>query len=307
MSLALLFPGQGSQHAGALPWLDRRPEVADILQLIAATLGADWRARLVDTAWATSNEVAQPLVTGLSTAAWQCVADRLPRPAVIAGYSVGELAAFAAAGVFDATAAMTLAGMRAHAMQRSTAGRSTGLLAVHAMTPQRLAPWQERHGLSLAIRLSGDSCIVGGLAACLDAAQAEMVAAGLRCTRLAINIASHTHWMTAAAAEFAQCLSSVRFAVPQVALVCDESATLSREPQVLAQCLAAQINSPILWDSCMDTIAERGVRCVLEIGSGSALSALWRNRYPDIPARSVDEFGSPEAISAWVDKTLSLR
>jgi [acyl-carrier-protein] S-malonyltransferase len=307
MSLALLFPGQGSQHAGALPWLDRRPEAADVLQLIAATLGTDWRARLRDAAWATSNEVAQPLVTGLGIAAWQCVADKLPRPAVIAGYSVGELAAFAAAGVFDATAAMALAGVRANAMQRSTAGRPTGLLAVHTMLPQRLEPWRERHRLSLAIRLSGDSCIVGGLASCLDAAQAELVAAGVRCTRLAINVASHTHWMTGAAAEFAQCLSSVRFAVPPVALVCDESATLSREPQVLARCLAAQIATPILWDSCMDTIAERGVRCVLEVGPGSALSALWRNRYADIPARSVDEFGSPEAISAWVDKALSRR
>jgi len=307
MSLALLFSGQGSQHAGALPWLDRRPEAADILQLIAATLGANWRARLVDTAWATSNEVAQPLITGLSIAAWQCLADKLPRPAVVAGYSVGELAAFAAAGVFDMTAAMTLAGVRANAMQRSTAGRPTGLLAVHAMTMQHLEPWRERHGLSLAIRLSGDSCIVGGLASSLDAAQAEFEAAGVRCTRLAINVASHTHWMAAAATEFAQCLSSLRFAVPQVALVCDESATLSREPQVLARSLAAQIAAPILWDSCMDTIAERGVGCVLEIGPGSALSALWRHRYADIPVRSADEFGSPEAISAWVDKTLSLR
>jgi [acyl-carrier-protein] S-malonyltransferase len=307
MSLALLFSGQGSQHAGALQWLDRRPEAADVLRLVAATLGADWRARMVDAAWATSNEVAQPLVTGLSLSAWHCVADKLPRPAVIAGYSVGELAAFAAAGVFDVTAAMTLAGVRADAMQRSTAGRPTGLLAVHAMTPQHLDRWRERHGLSLAIRLSGDSCIVGGLASSLEAAQAELAAAGVRCTRLAINVASHTHWMAAAAAEFARCLSSVRFAVPQMTLVCDESATLSREPQVLAQCLAAQIAAPILWDSCMDTIAERGVRCVLEIGPGSPLSALWRNRYPDIPARSVDEFGSPEGISTWVSKTLSLR
>jgi [acyl-carrier-protein] S-malonyltransferase len=305
MSLALLFPGQGSQHADALPWLGHRPEATDVLQLIAATLGADWRARLANTAWATSNEVAQPLVTGLSLAAWRCVADKLPRPALIAGYSVGELAAFAAAGVFDATAAMTLAGVRADAMQRSTSGQPTGLLAVHATTPQRLEPWCERHGLSLAIRLSDDSCIVGGSAPSLDAAQGEFVAAGIRCTRLAINVASHTHWMAAAAAEFAQSLGSVRFAVPQAAVVCDASATLSREPQVLAQCLAAQIAMPILWDSCMNTIAERRVRCVLEIGPGNALSALWRSRYPDIPVRSVDEFGSPEAISAWVERTLS--
>lgn len=305
MSLALLFPGQGSQHADALPWLDGCPEAADTLQLLATGLGADWRERLSDAAWATSNEVAQPLVAGLGIAAWQCVADQLPRPAVIAGYSVGELPAFAAAGVFDARAAMALARERAGAMERSTAGLSTGLLAVHATAAQRLETWCERHDLSLAIRLSGDSCIVGGLAASLDAAQAELMAAGVRCTRLAIHVASHTRWMACAAAEFAQCLGSVRFAAPQVALVCDESAALSRDPRELARCLAAQIASPILWDACMDAIAERGVRCVLEVGAGTALSALWRSRHPDIPARSLAEFRSPEAAAAWVRKTLS--
>ncbi|HEY9067290.1 MAG TPA: acyltransferase domain-containing protein [Burkholderiaceae bacterium] len=302
MSLALLFPGQGSQHAGALRWLDRRSEATQTLQLMAATLGADWRTRLPDAAWAASNEIAQPLVTGLSLAAWQCLADKLPRPAVIAGYSVGELAAFAAAGVFDASTAMTLAGARAGAMERSAAGHATGLMAVHATALRRIAPSCERHGLSLAIRLSSDSCIVGGLASSLDAAQAEWMAAGIRCTRLAIHVASHTRWMANAATEFAQRLGSVRFAVPQVALVCNESAALSREPNELARCLAAQIASPILWDSCLEAIAERGVRCVLEVGPGTALSALWRGRYPDIPVRSVDEFGSPEAVAAWVSK-----
>ena len=307
MGLALLFPGQGSQHADALPWLGCRPEAAQTLQLIDAALGADWRSHLRDADWATSNEVAQPLVTGLGIAAWQSVADKLPRPTVMAGYSVGELAAFAAAGVFDASVAMTLARARASAMERSTAGRPTGLMAVHATAPQRLEPWCERHGLSLAIRLSGDSCVVGGLAASLDAAQAAFAAAGIRCTRLAIHVASHTRLMAGAAAEFAQRLSPIHFAPPQVALVCDESAALSREPRELARCLAAQIASPILWDSCMDTIAERGVRCLLEMGPGSALSAQWRGRYPDIPVRSVDEFGSPEGVAAWVDKTLSSR
>src|SRR5213075_1062835 len=64
VSLSLLFAGQGTQHAAMLPWLEARPEAAATLMLIAAELGADWRAQLEAREWAFSNAVAQPLLTG---------------------------------------------------------------------------------------------------------------------------------------------------------------------------------------------------------------------------------------------------
>ncbi|MEH3087572.1 MAG: hypothetical protein PGN26_13810 [Xylophilus ampelinus] len=54
----------------------------------------------------------------------------------------------------------------------------------------------------------------------------------------------------------------------------------------------------------MQTLAERGARCVLEVGPGAALARMWRARYPAVPARSVDEFGSRDAVLRWVRRTL---
>ena len=103
MSLALLFSGQGLQQAGMLPWLDTQAEAADLLRQMAARLGSDWRQRLSEPAWAERNDVAQVLVTACGLAAWQVLRARgLPEPVVCAGYSVGEVAAYSAAGVFDA-------------------------------------------------------------------------------------------------------------------------------------------------------------------------------------------------------------
>jgi [acyl-carrier-protein] S-malonyltransferase len=68
----------------------------------------------------------------------------------------------------------------------------------------------------------------------------------------------------------------------------------------LRRALAQQIATTVLWDRCMDTMAERGVRCVLEVGPGSALSRLWQARHPDIPARSIDEFEQPAGVARWV-------
>jgi [acyl-carrier-protein] S-malonyltransferase len=290
-----------------MPWVDSHPAAAATLQLLSASIDPAWRSRLGDARWASDNRNAQPLITGLSIAAWTCLTDQVPAPAVVAGYSVGELAAFCAAGVYDPATAMSFARERAAAMDLAAAGLRMGLLAVRGLQPPMLKRLCERHALAPAIRLGHDSAIVGGLAPSLDAAEADLAATGLRATRLAVNVASHTPWMAAAAAAFAERLGAAAFAPPTTAIVCNFDATAHRGSAELAHCLAAQIASPIAWDSCTDAIAERGVRCVLEVGPGAALAAHWRARHPDVPVRSVEDFRSPEAVADWVRKTLEAR
>ncbi|MDR7267793.1 [acyl-carrier-protein] S-malonyltransferase [Pelomonas saccharophila] len=300
MGLALLFPGQGAQHPQMLPWLEAQPEARPVLEAMARHLGPDWRENLSEPAWMHANGVAQRLLTGISIAAWQVLAARLPPPAVVAGYSVGELAAFAAAGVFDATSALDLAAVRAQAMNDSVAGQHTGLLAVQGPSALRLA----EASLAIAIRISAERVIVGGTAAQLDASAARWSAAGLRCTRLPIAIASHTPAMSAAAPAFARRLAGIDLHPPRAAVVCNFTGTASRSPAALASALVGQIANTVRWDDCMDSIAERGVRCVLEVGPGAALASMWRERHPDIPVRSIDEFQGPEGVLDWVQRQL---
>ena len=304
MSLALLFAGQGSQHAAMLPWLETCSESAATLALIAVQLGPGWRIHLEESEWAQRNAVAQPLLTGLGIAAWQGLAPRLPVPAVVAGYSVGELAAFCVAGVFDAAEAMSLARDRAAIMDRCVAGRDTGLLAVQGLDALALDAACTRHGLSVAIRLGADRAVLGGLSEALAAAEPDLSARGARCTRLGVRVASHTPHLAAAALEFEARLSTVALSSPWSMLVCNHSGATERDPIRLKQMLARQIATTVLWDACMDAIAERRVRCVLEVGPGNALTTLWRDRHPDIPVRSVDDFRSAEAVARWVERAL---
>jgi [acyl-carrier-protein] S-malonyltransferase len=183
-------------------------------------------------------------------------------------------------------------------MDAGVAGQDTGLLAVQG--PRALAWAQAETGLAVAIRIGDERAIVGGGAAALDAAAARWSAAGLRCTRLPIGVASHTPAMAQAAAAFAQHLAGVDLGPARAAVVCNFTGAASRDPAVLARALAAQIASTVRWDDCMDCIAERGARCVLEVGPGTALAAMWRERHPAIPARSVDEFKGPDGVQQWV-------
>jgi [acyl-carrier-protein] S-malonyltransferase len=154
MSFALLFSGQGVQHPLMLPWLD---DGSVHVRRSAQALGvAAWRQALHDPAWAIANLHAQILLTGLGLAAWWQLAPRLPAPAAVAGYSVGELAAFSAAGVFDFDTALRLAQRRAAAMDRCAEQAPGGLLAVTGLDTAAVAALcAATTGVSVAIRAGG--------------------------------------------------------------------------------------------------------------------------------------------------------
>ncbi|WP_157270656.1 ACP S-malonyltransferase [Azohydromonas aeria] len=296
MRYALVFSGQGMQHPDMLSWLAPGEAVAAVEQHV----GAGWRARLADAAWAGRNAVAQPLLTGLALAAWSQLAPLLPAaPVGVAGYSVGELAAFCAAGVFDAQTALALARRRAACMDAAAAAADTGLLAVTGLAPDALSALGTRFGLDVAIRNGFDAVVLGGLRAVLDEVVRGAEAQGARCTLLNVALASHTHWMQPAADAFARELAPVPLARPRTALFSNALGRV-RDAAQAREALAVQIARTVRWDECMDALFAQRVDAVLEIGPGQALARLWQARYPDIPARCVDEFRSAAAVAKWL-------
>ncbi|SDP83299.1 [acyl-carrier-protein] S-malonyltransferase [Rhodoferax sp. OV413] len=298
MSYALLFPGQGSQHPDMLPWLDTHAAAQPALQHMAQAIGADWRARLQDPDFLHANAIAQPLVTGTALAAWAVLQPLLKTaPAIVAGYSVGELPAFACAGVFDIAAALGLATLRAAAMDRAGAGAVTGLLSVSGLPADQVAP-----PLECAIRLGPTHHIFGARRADLEAAEPLLTAAGAQCKWLEVRLASHSSWMTAASTEVAALLQNMPLAVPDCPVATNFSGNATRRVEVLRHDLAQQISHTVEWAACMEAVTERGVRCVLELGAGHALAKLWAQRFPEIPVRSLEDFRSPEAVTAWAQR-----
>lgn len=301
MSYALVFSGQGMQHAAMLPWLPDSELLAQTRQLLGSN---DLRADLAERAWAKTNRNAQVLLTGLALAAWQELSPALPPPAAVAGYSVGELAAFAAATVFDHPAALQLATQRALAMDRCAAAEPGGLLAVSGLSDKHIAELCFASGASLAIHNGSHAHVLGAPDAALDAAETLAIQAGAKCTRLMVGLASHTPWMQAASEEFIQHLSSMPLRHPTLPLFSNALGERVGSQKQALHALAQQISQPVRWSACMEQIHARRVRCVLEIGPGAALARLWMQRYPDIPARSVDEFRSADAILQWLGRCI---
>lgn len=300
MTVALLFPGQGTQHPGMLPWLEASPAASAMLARLATEFGPDWRARLRDEVWAQSNRTAQLLVTAASVAAWATLAPALPRVVAVAGYSVGELASCVAAGMLDGAAAFELAADRAAAMDACAAASEGGLLAVSGASPGDLAEACARWRLEVAIRTGPDRCVVGGPAADLAPASAWLQARGAKTTLLGVHVASHTGAMRGAVPVLERALAALAWHAPRVAWVAGSRGAVVREPAQVRRSLAEQVATTVRWDECMDTVAERRPDCVLEVGPGTTLARLWRERDPRTPVRSCDDFAGPDDALRWI-------
>ena len=299
MRYALVFPGQGTQHPEMLPWLSD----GAIVRASCDRLGvSDWRAAVADPAWAERNLHAQVLLTGLALAAWREVSAGLPPPAAIAGYSVGELAAFSAAGSYDAEQAIDVAQRRAVAMD-SCAAEPGGLLAVSDTSDDAIQRACVLTGLAVAIRNGVGKVVLGGPHAALDRAGSMLAALGARCTRLRVGVASHTPSMRPAAAEFLDQLSAFEFRPADPPPFCNATAERVADPEIVKARLAAQLCTTVRWDECMDGIRSRDIRCVIEVGAGRSLARLWNERYPEVQARSCDDFRSAKAVTRWIERT----
>lgn len=302
MGWALVFSGQGQQHPDMLSWL--QPD--EIMATAERTLGTDWRARLAEPACAAHNQRAQILLTATSLAAWAQLRPHVEPPAIVAGYSVGELAAFCAAGVIDAPAAVALAGLRAQCMDRAAGTTEAGLLGVTGAPEGGPEALCARFDLDIAIRIDPGSAVLGGLQTRLHEAAAWASAQGWRCTPLNIAVASHTRWMREAAEAFGAVLAEFECRAPAWPL-CSNALGRVRDAASARRALSAQIAQTVRWDECLDAIAAQRVSAVLEIGPGQALARMWQARQADVPARSADEFRSARAIVKWLGQQQDLR
>jgi len=301
MTVALLFPGQGTQHEDMLPWLEEDAAARAVLSVMSGVLGTDWRARLADAEWSRKNAVAQPLVTGTSLAAWSALAGRLPRVVAVAGYSVGELGSCAAAGMLSVDAAMGLAVKRAAAMDACPDAAAGGLLGVTNASPGELAAVMAQYGLELAIRTGDQRCILGGHRSELALAAGRLAAHGAKTTLLCVSVASHTRAMRAAVPVLAEALAQAHWRPARSPWVAGITGHVVRDLHEVQRVLAEQVATTVRWDACMDAVSERRPDAVLEVGAGTTLTRLWRERHPAIPARSCDEFSRPAQIMDWLE------
>ncbi|MBH1462242.1 malonate decarboxylase subunit epsilon [Stenotrophomonas maltophilia] len=302
MSLALLCPGQGAQHAAMFEHVRDLPAARNVLEAASAVLGRDVFAVAADES-RFGNALAQPLLCAASLAHWQGLREAVQAPVLVAGYSIGELAAHAIAGSVDAATCLALAARRAWLMD-SASPADAGLQAVLGLERHVLQPLCDLHGAYVAIANGHDHFIVGGTHASLqglaDAARAR--GAGIR--PLPVHVPAHTPLLAAAVAPFAAALDASALQAPRLPLLAGIDARPVRDRTTAVHTLSLQLAQTIEWAQVMRQAFERGARVFLQLGPGNALARMVAPAYPCCEVRAVEEFQSLEGAAAWVRSAL---
>jgi [acyl-carrier-protein] S-malonyltransferase len=306
--VAILCSGQGGQHPAMFDLVANCPEAEPVFAAAAAVWGRDPRTFVKEAAPADlfSDFTGQILCCAQALAAWAALGTVRPARAVIAGYSIGELAAWGCAGTFDELSILRLAQRRAAAMDEA-APKESGLVVITGLRRPVIEPILARHAVSMAIVNDVDSFTVGGPRAALRAACEEAAARGAKRTvTLPVTVPSHTPLLSKATEQFRVTLREASPRLPRAGYRLlsgiDGETVLDIETGI--DKLARQISTTIDWAACLESCRSAGAVAALELGPGTTLSRMASTLFPDGRARSVEEFRSLAGLRTWLQRAM---
>ena len=289
--IALLAPGQGSQTPGMLAeWLNL-PGAADRIDRWSQISGLNL-ARLGTVATAeeiTDTAITQPLGVAATLLAHSLLAERgLPATAdtVIAGHSVGEIAAYAMAGVISEDDAIKLAGVRGAEMAKACAAESTGMSAVLGGDENEVLARLEALDLIPANRNAAGQIVAAGAVAALEKL-AEDPPANARVRQLATAGAFHTHYMASAQDGYAAAAAEVAAHDPATNLLSNFDGQPLTSAADAMEKLVAQLTRPVRWDLCNNTIRAFNITAIIEFPPAGALTGIAKRELRGVATHAV--------------------
>jgi [acyl-carrier-protein] S-malonyltransferase len=317
MSVAFIFPGQGSQSVGMLASLAPRPEVASLLAVADEVLGEPLSRLIAD---GPSEELAlttntQPamLLAGLAClAAWRSAGGF--EPDFVAGHSLGEYTALAAADAIDAAAAFSLVRLRARAMQEAVPVGVGAMAAILGLADEQVAqacaqgrdgPGNVREVVDPANFNAPSQVVIAGHKGAVDRACAAAKALGAkRAVLLPVSAPFHSPLLAPAGAQLQRALAGIELRSPRMPLVNNIDVAVETDARRIKDALVRQAYGPVRWVEVVHALSARGVDHFIEFGPGKVLSGLVKRI---APGARIDAVHDAASLEQTLQQTLELR
>ena len=281
-----------------------RTERGRSLRSAAAAAGADLTPAFGDDEEAMRpTEVAQPALVFTELAIAAGLPDDLEVVAV-AGHSVGELAACAAAGALEPEAAVQLAAQRGSLMAAMAEGSMAAVIGLSAEVVERLCEEVEGTVVVANLNAPGQVVVSGAVDAVISLSDRARGAGARRVVPLRVSGAFHSPLMADAAAEFARLLDAVALRDPSVPVVTNVDAAPVSSAAILRDRLGRQMVSAVRWEQTVHRLLGLGAEVLVEVGPGSVLTGLARRIAPDARAVSIDSLTAAAALGDRLEADL---
>jgi len=308
MSIAFIFPGQGSQAVGMGAELAKAyPSSRAVFEEVDAALSQNLSRLMWEgpEAELTLTENAQPALMAVSLAAMRVLGEKglkLPgKVAYVAGHSLGEYSALAAAGALGLADTARLLKIRGRAMQEAVPvgqGAMAALLGADLAQAQDLAKAAAEGEVCQAANDNAPGqVVISGAKTAIDRAVVLAPKFGARrAVLLPVSAPFHCALMQPAANAMREALAGVRINPPSVPLIANVLATPISDPEAIRVRLVEQVTGMVRWRETMLYLKASGVGAIYEVGAGRVLTGIAR-RFEGVEARSV---GTPDELEAAI-------
>jgi [acyl-carrier-protein] S-malonyltransferase len=303
MTLAIVFPGQGSQSVGMMKGFADDPAVLETFREAARLSGVDY--------WAMANEGpaellnqtvnTQPLMLVAGVACWRAWRARGgAMPAWLAGHSLGEYSALVAAGALRFEDAVPLVRLRAQAMQEAVPEGTGGIAAILGLDDARVPELCERAAegevLEPANLNSPGQVVIAGHRGAVERAMALAKELGAkRAVMLPMSAPSHCSLMRPAADRLRERLAAIDIARPAVPVVHNRNVQAFDDPARIRDALVEQLDHPVRWIETVRFLAAQGVTRIVECAPGKVLTGLDKRIAPEVEGLAVQDSASLDA------------
>ena len=305
--VAYVFPGQGAQYVGmgrdlydsydsARAVFKQADEALDFPLSQLCFDGPDDELRQ------TVN--AQPAIVTISLALLSAIRNSadsksLPTPAFVAGHSLGEYTALAAAGVLDFATAIYLTRQRGRLMHQAGLEHPGGMAAVIGLDETSLAEICNQSGTRIVnFNCPGQLVISGDMDSLRKAIELAEAKGAHRVMPLQVSGAFHTHYMQPAADSLAKIMDNIHFDTPQIPIVANTTASEITTAEMVKDELLNQLCNSVQWQRSIEYIIDNGVTTFIEIGPGRVLSGLIKRINRGVKTINI---GDTEAITDLAD------
>ena len=308
MTIACVFPGQGSQAVGMLAGLAAAyPEVEETFAVASQALDYDlWRlTQQGPETELNRTDKTQPAMLAAGVAVWRVWQKRNgPQPLYMAGHSLGEYTALVCAGAMDLQSATRLVAERGRYMQEAVPAGQGAMAAILGLADEQVVATCDQAAQAEVVAAvnfnsPGQVVIAGHSGAVSRAVEIAKQAGAKRALLLPVSVPSHCSLMGPAVERLARYLHDVEIKPPQIPVFSNVDVDLCETPAAIRDALVRQLVSPVRWVEIIQAMARNGVRSIVECGPGKVLAGLNKRIDREMAALPVhDPVSLNEALAA---------